>query len=63
LNHVFVQDGEHFGGLDAEYLGRTLAAAGFPEVTRVGWREGAFPGGCIDRDQHRPYSLYMEARK
>jgi predicted SAM-dependent methyltransferase len=63
LNHVFVQDGEHFGGLDKDYLERTLKDAGFRQVEQAAWRAGAFPGRCIDRDQHRPYSLYMEARK
>ena len=63
LNHVFVQDGEHYGGYDEAYLRTVLEAAGFRDVRQVAWREGAFPGGAIDRDQHRPYSLYMEARR
>lgn len=63
LNHVFVQDGEHYGGFDAEYLRRTLEQAGFTDVEQVTWREGRFPGGAIDREQHRPYSLFMEARR
>lgn len=63
LNHVFVQDGEHYGGFDEEYLRATLERAGFTGVERVQWREGQFPGGAIDREQHRPYSLYMEARR
>ena len=41
LNHVFVQDGEHYGGFDAEYLRRTLEQAGFADIEQVGWREGA----------------------
>lgn len=61
LNHVFVQDGEHYGGFDAEYLVRTLKAAGFSDIERVAWRAGRFPGGAIDRDQHKPYSLFVEA--
>ncbi len=61
LNHVFLQDGDHYGGFDAEYLRRTLEQAGFDDVALVGWREGRFPGGPIDREQHRLYSLYMEA--
>lgn len=63
LNHVFVQDGEHYGGFDAEYLGRTLEQSGFDDIERVAWGEGRFPGGAIDREQHRSYSLYMEARR
>jgi predicted SAM-dependent methyltransferase len=61
LNHVFVQDGEHYGGFDAEFLRHTLAQAGFTDIEQVDWRQGRFPGGAIDRDQHRLYSLYMEA--
>jgi predicted SAM-dependent methyltransferase len=61
LNHVFVQDGEHYGGFDEEYLRRTLEQAGFDDIQRVNWREGRFPGGAIDREQHKPYSLVMEA--
>jgi len=52
-----------YGGIDAELLGDELTAAGFADVSVVGWREGSFPGGSIDREQHRSYSLYMEARK
>lgn len=63
LNHVFLQDGEHYGGIDAASLRSELVAASFRDVRIVGWREGAFPGGSIDREQHRAYSLYMEARK
>jgi predicted SAM-dependent methyltransferase len=61
LNHVFIQDGEHYGGFDAEYLRGTLKGAGFRDVEQVTWQQGRFPGGAIDRDQHRPYSLFMEA--
>ncbi len=63
LNHVFVQDGEHYGGFDEEYLRSTLELAAFTGIQRVQWREGHFPGGAIDREQHQPYSLYMEARR
>jgi predicted SAM-dependent methyltransferase len=63
LNHVFVQDGEHYGGFDAEYLRRTLEQAGFEDIEEVAWRSGRFPGGAIDREQHASYSLYMEARR
>jgi predicted SAM-dependent methyltransferase len=61
LNHVFVQDGEHYGGFDAEYLRRTLEQAGFTDIALVAWRQGRFPGGAIDREQHKPYSLFMES--
>lgn len=61
LNHVFLQDSEHYGGYDAETMELTLRDAGFDRVARRAWRVGEFPGGCIDREQHRPYSLYFEA--
>ena len=63
LNHVFVQGWEHYGGYDAENLGLLLREAGFTRVNRVSWRNGDFPVDCIDREQHRPYSLYFEAQK
>lgn len=63
LNHVFVQEGEHYGGFDEEYLHLVLTEAGFRDVETVAWRQGQFPGGCIDREQHRTYSIYIEARR
>lgn len=63
LNHVFIQGWEHYGGIDAEMLRLTLKVAGFSLVTHCAWRTGQFPDGCIDREQHRPYSLYFEAIK
>ena len=63
LNHVFVQGYEHFGGYDFDSLCYALERAGFREVIRRSFQEGAFPDGCIDRDQHRRYSLYIEAIK
>lgn len=63
LNHVFVQGWEHYGGYDAENLEIVLREAGFTQVKRVSWRNGDFPVECIDREQHRPYSLYFEAQK
>ena len=62
LNYVFIQEGEHFGGYDAETLKHVLKEANFSRVRRTEWRDGDFPGGCIDRMEHRPYSLYFEAK-
>lgn len=62
LNHIFIQGWEHYGGYDAESLELALRAAGFTQVTRYSWQKGDFPEGCIDREQHRPYSLYFEAK-
>ncbi|MBS0540210.1 MAG: hypothetical protein JSR47_15690 [Proteobacteria bacterium] len=63
VTHTFRQDGDHFAGYDADYLRIVLEDAGFRDVAVRAWREGEFPGGCIDIDQHRVYSLYMEARR
>ncbi|MEO0843499.1 MAG: methyltransferase domain-containing protein [Cyanobacteria bacterium J06632_19] len=62
LNHVFLQEWEHYVGYDAENLEIVLREAGFTKVTHCDWRTGNFPGGCIDREQHRSYSLYFEAK-
>jgi predicted SAM-dependent methyltransferase len=61
VNYIFHQEGEHFGGYDGETVEVLLKEAGFRGVSRLGWRLGNFPGGCIDREQHRHYSLYFEA--
>ena len=63
LNHIFLQKAEHYGGYDAITLSLVLSEAGLRDVVRRSWRLGDFPGGCIDREQHRPYSLYFEARR
>lgn len=63
LNHVCVEDGECYGGFDAEYLRCTFEQAGFVDVVEVGCREGRFLRGLIDRERHRPYSLFMEAHR
>jgi len=62
LNCVFHQSWEHYAGYDAESLQIVLQNAGFSQVKRCDWRTGDFPGGCIDRELHRSYSLYLEAR-
>lgn len=62
LNHVFIQGWEHYGGWDAERLDLVLRRVGFTRVRLLKWQEGDFPGGCIDREQHRSYSLYVEAK-
>lgn len=61
LNHVFIQNAEHYGGYDEESLRSLLRQHGFQDVTRLSFGTGEFPDGCIDREQHRPYSLYIEA--
>ena len=63
LNHVFLEDAEHYGGHDSETLSLVLPEAGSRNVVRWSWREGDFPNGPLDRELHRPYSLYFEARR
>jgi len=63
LNHVFIQDFEHYGGYDEESLSAVLQQHGFRTISRRSFQTGCFPDGCIDREQHKPYSLYVEAMK
>lgn len=63
LNHMFIQDFEHYGGYDEISLTAVLQAHEFRRIRRQSFRVGSFPDGCIDREQHQPYSLYMEAEK
>lgn len=63
LNHVFIQDAEHYGGYDEESLLALLRHHNFRKVFTRSFRTGSFPDGCIDREQHKPYSLYIEAVK
>lgn len=63
INHVFHQNGEHYFGYDAESLESVLRSAGFTQVKRTDWRIGDFQGGSIDREQHRSYSLFVEAKR
>ena len=50
LNHIFLQEAEHYGGYDATTLALVLSEAGFRDVARKSWRVGEFPGGCIDQN-------------
>ena len=54
LNHVFIQDFEHYGGYDEESLSAVLQQHGFRTISRRSFRTGRFPEGCIDREQHKP---------
>jgi SAM-dependent methyltransferase len=51
----------HWWHYTADSLGARMAAAGFSEVTRRGYREGACPD--LDRIESREWSLFMEAVK
>jgi predicted SAM-dependent methyltransferase len=63
LNHVFLQDYEHYGGWDAERLYHLLRKEKFSSVQQKSYQVGDFPGKPIDREYHRQNALYMEAVK
>ncbi len=63
LNHVFHQGGEHHFAYDYETLAWALRAAGFAAVEKSVFGSSADPLLAIDRREHAPYSLYVEAVK
>jgi len=63
LNHVFLQDYEHYGGWDDERLTIVLVRAGFKNIRQVAYNVGDFPVMPIDREFHRKNGLYFEAIK
>jgi predicted SAM-dependent methyltransferase len=63
LNHVFHQGGEHLFGWDWETMELWLRKAGFREVTRASFGISVDPELAIDQENHRPYSLYVDATK
>jgi predicted SAM-dependent methyltransferase len=63
VNHVFHQEGEHFFGYDFETLAYVLRSAGFAEVRRQAFEVSEDALLCLDRPEHAPYSLYVEAVK
>jgi predicted SAM-dependent methyltransferase len=63
INHVFHQGGEHQFAYDFETMKHALMTAGFPRVEKKSFKNSADPLLAIDRDQHAPYSLYVEATK
>lgn len=63
LNHVFQQGYEHYGGWNLERATFVLSEAGFREIRRCEYGEGAFPGKPIDREFHRQNALYVEVTK
>jgi predicted SAM-dependent methyltransferase len=63
INHTFHQDGEHKFGYDFETLAFALRRAGFREVVQQSFGQSLDPELAIDRAEHRPYSLYADARK
>jgi predicted SAM-dependent methyltransferase len=63
LNHVFHQGGEHHFAYDFETLAWALKGAGFANVSRSSFGTSADPLLAIDRGEHEPYSLYVEAMR
>ena len=63
INHIFHQWHEHRWGYDFETLAHRLRAAGFETIRQMGFQQSALSALAQDRDQHAPYSLYVEAIK
>lgn len=63
INHVFHSWHEHRWAYDFETLAHRLQAAGFTVVERTAFRQSRLPLLAQDREQHAPYSLYVEAVK
>jgi len=63
VNHIFHQGGEHLFGWDFDTMAHALRRAGFRSVVRRQFRESADPVLAIDREQHKAYSLVVEAVK
>ena len=63
VNHAFHQWHEHRWGYDAETLIHRMAKAGFVKANQTEFGRSLIPGLAADREEHRPYSLYVEARK
>ena len=63
INHVFHSWHEHRWAYDFDTLSHRLRAAGFTIIERADFGRSRLPALAQDRDQHRPYSLYVEAVK
>ena len=63
INHIFYSWHEHRWAYDFDTLAHRLRAAGFTVIERVGFRHSLLPALAEDRDQHKPYSLYVDAVK
>jgi len=61
VNHVFHQWDEHRWGYDFETLAHRLRAAGFERIERAEYKASRDPELGQDREEHAPYSLYVEA--
>ena len=63
VNHVFHQEGEHHFAYDFETLKYALERAGFQKVLKQKFKVSLDRELAIDQENHRPYSLYVEAIK
>lgn len=63
LNHVFHQEGEHLFGWDFETMEWALRRAGFLQIGKKAYGESLDTELALDRAEHAPYSLYVEAIK
>lgn len=63
VNHIFHQNGEHLFGWDFETMRFVLLEAGFVNVDKQSFGVSRDSRLAIDQEQHRPYSLYVEAVK
>lgn len=63
LNHTFRQNGEHKFGYDFQTLEMDLKNAGFERILKNDWNQCMDTGMNDDLENHRPYSLYVDAVK
>lgn len=63
INHVYHQEGEHLFGWDYHTMDWALRQAGFTQVARKAYGTSDDPELALDRPEHAPYSLYVEAVK
>lgn len=61
VNHAFHQWHEHRWGYDFETLEHRLKQAGFETVERAEFQRSRDEDLAADRDEHAPYSLYVDA--
>ena len=63
VNHIFHQWHEHRWAYDFETLTDRLTRAGFARIERMSYQCSVDPMLAQDREQHSPYSLYVDAVK
>lgn len=63
LNHMYHQEGEHLFGWDYATMEWALRRAGFGDVSKQSYGVSLDSGLALDRPEHAPYSLYVEAVK